>query len=104
MADAALVVIAVDLTVLSAVALVFAYRVARASEALERAAVRLERAFETMDEVGEQTRRVVGDVRNVSRELSTVVDVVGVSKRTRATLVGAKAAMAAFKRHSNGSS
>jgi len=102
MADVALLVIAIDLTLLSAMAIVYAYRASRAAEAVERTARRMETFLDAMVELGEDVHRVAKDVRGVSRDVAAVVAAVGVTKRARATLAGAKAAVAAFKHH-NGS-
>jgi hypothetical protein len=102
MGDAALLVIAIDVTILTVLAVVYLYQGRRLAKRMERLTDQLETLLQTFSGVGEETRRVVGDVRSVSRELNTVVGVLGVSKRTRATLVGARAAVEAFRRHSDG--
>lgn len=107
-ADVALLVIAIDLTALVVVGLVYAGRLASLLETVERSSRRIEAIADRVDGVlenlagvGEEAKHVVKDVRVISREAGAVVQVLGVSKRARATLVGAKAAVDAFRRHAD---
>jgi len=106
--DVALLVIAIDLTALVVVGLVYVGRLSRLLETVERSSRRIEAIADRVDDVlenlagvGEEARNVVKDIRVISREAGTVVQGLGVSKRTRATLIGAKAAVEAFRRHAD---
>lgn len=105
--DVALLVIAVDLTALVVVGLIQAGRLSRVLETLERSsrrieslADRVEGAVDSFAGVGEEAKHVVADVHTVTREAGAVAQALGVARRTRAAMVGARAAVDVMRRHS----
>jgi hypothetical protein len=77
-------------------------RLEKAAGRLESISDRTEPVLDRLQEVGAGTRDVVRDLQAISTELRTAVQWVGLSRRTRASVAGAKAAVEAVIRHANG--
>jgi hypothetical protein len=81
-------------------------RLRRMADRLEPTVGRLDRMTDRLepilDGIGTGAQDVVQDLRTITGELSTAVRLIGLTRRTRASVAGARAALGSFFGHSNG--